>query len=241
MDSRLKLIEIKRFYENIKSDFNLSSDKIDKQDKVNCFKGIISNLFKVIWNGITSPIIYTIWYLFRNQITTCVYKGTSWRDILDLMDNNKTDKVKKLLVPNGRFYYWIWTYGDAEDPLGRGGLPDKYKNNFWNRLYWSGIRNGRYNYACMEFRTGQIIQVVTSIDDRDFTYMHKSFGIGDSPNGIYFKWMKDDKGKWYFIYEDNNENNLFYLGYTGLLKYDIGNSGGRFETGYRVTDSSYHL
>ena len=52
--------------------------------------------------------------------------------------------------------------------------------------------------------------------------------------------MKDNNGKWYFIYEDNNANFIFYIGYTGLLMHDIGNSGGRFETSLRKTTSSYH-
>jgi len=92
----------------------------------------------------------------------------------------------------------------------------------------------------MNFRTGKITEVIVVIDERNFNYMHKSYGIGDSPDGIYFKWMKDSNEKWYFIYEDNNKDNLFYFGYTGLLKNDINNNGGRFETGYRVTDSSYN-
>ena len=91
----------------------------------------------------------------------------------------------------------------------------------------------------MEFRTGDIIEVITVIDNRDFTYMHKSEGIGDSPDGIYFKWMLDTNGRWGFIYEDNNVENIFYFGNTGLLRKDIGLDG-RFECGYRKTDSSYH-
>jgi hypothetical protein len=53
--------------------------------------------------------------------------------------------------------------------------------------------------------------------------MHKSEGIGDSPDGIYFKWMLEtNNGRWGFIYEDNNVENIFYFGNVGLLKKDIG-------------------
>ena len=114
------------------------------------------------------------------------------------------------------------------------------ENIFWNRFVYSAIRNPRFNQNYIDFRTGEITNIITIIDNRDFNYMHVSSGIGDSADGIYFKWMKDNNGKWYFIYEDNNENSLFYLGYTGLLLQDIGYSGGRFETSYRKTEWSYH-
>ena len=41
------------------------------------------------------------------------------------------------------------------------------------------------------------------------------------------------------VYEDNNKENIFYFGYTGMLLHDLGNSGGRFEISNRLTDSSY--
>jgi hypothetical protein len=157
------------------------------------------------------------------------------------MQNNETTEAKNLLKSNGIFIYWLWTYGDCDNPLGNGGMPEWYgKNNFWNRWRWGALRNPRFNINYMDFRTGLIKEVVTIIDKRNFHYYHVSHGIGDSPNGIYFKWMKDNNGKWYFIYEDNNVNNIFYIGYTGLLLHDVGNSGGRFETSYRKTESSYY-
>lgn len=241
MDSRFKLKEIIIFVKELFKNLSDTNTQITRKEKISCLKTIVLDLLIIVWNAITSPIVYSLWYLFRSTITKKIYKGTYWQEILILMDSNKTIEIKKKLFPNGKFYYWLWTYGDAEEPLGRGGLPEKYKDTFWNRLYWSGIRNGRYNYTAMEFRTGLITDAITVIDTRNFKFMHKSFGIGDSPDGIYFKWVKDDKGKWYFIYEDNNEKNLFYLGYTGLLRSDIGISGGRFETGYRVTDNSYRI
>lgn len=158
------------------------------------------------------------------------------------MDENKTAEAKSKLKSNGRLAYFLWTYGDAEDPILTGGLPASFGTpNFWNRFKYSAIRNGRFNYNYIEFRTGKITSIETIIDDRNFNIMHKSVGIGDSPDGIYFKWMRDADSKTYFIYENNNSETLFYIGYTGLLISDVGNFGGRFETGYRNVDSSYTL
>ncbi len=242
MDNRLKLSEVRNFFKVMRSNIFFQDDKIiSKQDKIDCCKRIIVNLLKYVWNGLTALFIYPIWYLFRSRITKKIYNGTSWEEIVRLMDLNNTSEVKKKLLANGKFLYWLWTYGDSEDPLGRGGLPNRYQNTFWKRFYWSAMRNSRFNFNYMEFRTGEIVEVMTIIDTRNFNYMHKSFGIGDSADGIYFKWMKDNFNKWYFIYEDNNEKNLFYIGYTGLLKKDIGETGGRFETAYRTTDSSYFV
>mgnify|MGYP005855341917 FL=1 len=155
---------------------------------------------------------------------------------------NETELAKKKLKVNGKFLYWLWTYGDAKDPLGRGGMPETYKNGkniFWNRYCYSAFRNARFNINYMEFRTGLIVEKIIIKDERDFSYYHKVDGIGDSPDGIVFIWMRDNYNKWYFIYEDNNKNNIFYFGYVDLLKEKA--NGGRFETSYRKTQSSYRI
>lgn len=232
--------EIGTFIKNARNDFKNTTGLITKKDKSSCFKRIVGTIFRIIWNSITAPFIYPIWYFFRRKITKLVYNGTSWQEVLALMQNNETLLAKEKLKANGYFLYWLWTYGDCDDPMGKGGMPEWYgKNIFWNRWRWGTLRNPRFNINYMDFRTGRIMDVITVIDNRDFNHYHVSHGIGDSPDGIYFKWMKDNNGKWYFIYEDNNANNIFYIGYTGLLNQDVGNSGGRFETSYRITESSY--
>jgi hypothetical protein len=145
------------------------------------------------------------------------------------------------LKKNGRFLFWLWTYGDQEDPLVTGGMPDWYgENNFYNRWRWAGFRNARFNISYINFRTGKIIEVITKIDNRDFTTYHTSKGIGDSPDGVYFKWMMDNNNKWYFIYENNTKDYIWYFGWVGLLRQDIGNEGGRFEFSLRKTESTYN-
>jgi hypothetical protein len=238
MDNRFKIIEIRRFFKNLVKDYR-SGLGPPKKEKRRGYLRMTKLLFMNIWNGISAPFIYPVWYLFRKSITNKIYKGTSWEEINSLIIDNKTAEVKSILKKNGKFLYWLWTYGDLRDPLGAGELTGQnIKNNFWNRFWENAVRNVRFTINFMEFRTGEIILVFTAIDNRNFSYMHNSDGIGDSSDGIYFKWMLDTNNRWGFIYEDNNEQNIFYFGNVGLLKKDIG-SNGRFEVSYRKTDSSY--
>lgn len=235
--------EIFIFIKNVIKDLKNKNSKVPKKEKYKCYLRVIKNLFYMLWNGISAPFIYPIWYIFRKSITKRIYRGTSWQEIEQLMTLCETKLVEQKLKYNGRFLFWLWTYGDAVDPLGRGGLPHNFrngKNNFINRFLYSAIRNPRFNVNYLYLRTSTIIDREVVIDNRNFLYMHKSFGIGDSPDGIYFKWMKDKNNKWYFIYEDNNKKHIFYIGYTGLLYLDVGNYGGRFETSCRKTESSYY-
>ena len=238
-----KFSEIKKFITNLRDDVKSTNSlsQITKKDKIDCIKKVFNIFVSLIWSAISAPIFYTIWWIFKKPITEKIYKGTSWQEI-DELKNEHPQKVKEILQKNGKFLYWLWTYGDITDPLGRGGLPTDYfdgKNTFWNRFRYSAVRNARFNKNYIDFRTGKISISEMVIDTRNFNYRHKSYGIGDSPDGIIFKWLKDEDGSTYFIYEDNNSKHLFYFGWIGFLTQDIGKSGGRFEMAYRPTDSSY--
>lgn len=230
------------FIKHLIFDYKIKSELISSKDKLDCYKRVFVNLISSLWSIISSPFIYPIWWVFRKEITLLVYQNTSWEEISSLISTNQTDLVKSKLKSNGWFLYWLWTYGDQENPLVNGGMPGWYgKNNFWNRFSWAAIRNPRFNINYLEFRTSVIIDVVTIIDNRNFNLKHVSRGISDSPDGIYFKWMKDKNDKWYFIYENNNQSFIWYFGWTGLLYNDVGNTGGRFEFSLRKTESSYQV
>ncbi len=234
--------ELSTFIKNVRKDYRTVSETISKKDKRRCYRRIIGTLFFMLWSGISAPIIYPIWYLFRRPICKRVFRGTSWQEIEELFKVRDIESIKSKIKTNGRFFYWLWTYGDRKDPLGRGDLPKDYlngKNTFWNRFRYCALRNPRYTSNYLSLRTGVIEDVEIVIDTRNFNIKHRSYGIGDVPDGMYFKWMKDTQGKWYFIYEDNNEKHIFYIGYVGLLYDDIGRSGGRFETSRRKTDDTY--
>lgn len=238
MKNRYTLLEIRRFLKSIKSDYNNSTIP-NKSKKRECFIKIIINVFLILWNGITAPFIYPVWFLFKRKITNKIYRNTSWQEIESLISNNSIKIAHKKLKENGSFLYWIWTYGDMLDPLGRGGLPSVQKNTFFNRFWFSAIRNPRFNINHMNFRTDNIVSFTSVIDTKNSNIMHTSEGIGDSPDGIVFRWMKDINEKWYFIYEDSNSQNLLYVGYVGLLKNGTIGKSGRFELSYRQTKSTY--
>jgi hypothetical protein len=195
-------------------------------------KRTIIALVKLGWAKISAPFIYPIWYLFRKQLEI----SYTWIGVKQLIDDNKIEHAKEYIKFGNRAYiYWLWTYGDLDDPLGRGGMPLNYKNgknNFWNRYRYSAFRNPRFNMNYMELRTGEIVEHHVLVDTRNFDDMNPSPGIGDTPTGKYFSLFKDVEGKWYFIYESCNGKSLFYIGWVGLLEDPIGKNG-RFEISRR--------
>jgi len=233
--------EIKKAYKDIKADYK-KIGAIPQADKRLCYRRIVKNLAWGIWNMISSLFIYPIWYIWRKEITNKIHKGTSWQEIEVLMQKAEIGQVEKKLKANGKFLFWLWTYGDCNDPLGWGGMPNDYgtkKNNFWNRYKWSAIRNPRFNINYMYFRTGIIEQIIDVIDTRNPKLWHNSYGVGSSEDGIIFRWLRDNDNKWYFIYEENNFNHVFWFGYVGLKRPDAIGRRGRFEFSYRKTDYSY--
>lgn len=236
MDSRFKFREVRKFLKAIKEDYK-ASDNATKAKKKKAILKTIRLTLNQIWGGISAPFIYPIWYIFRKQITNTLYEGTSWQEVHKLVVDNKINDAKLIVQRKGMFLYWLWTYGDLRDPLGRGELPEdgykgRFKNNFIGRFYENALRNPRFTINYIEYRTGTIVKAITVIDTRNFDVLHSSEGIGNAPSGILFKWFIDENSEWYFIYDDNNEENLFYFGYSGLNKQDIGKNG-RFEISYR--------
>jgi hypothetical protein len=236
MDTRFKLKEVKQFISTMKEDYK-SSDSIIKKKKKKAILKTIRLTFDQIWSGISALFIYPIWYIFRKQITNAVYEGTSWEVVHKLIQNNKIDEAKSIVQRKGKFIYWLWTFGDLRDPLGRGELPEdgykgRFKNNFIGRYYENALRNPRFTINYIDYRSGDIVKAYTIIDTRDYNSSHYSEGLGSAPSGIFFKWLVDSKGEWYYIYDDNNKENLFYFGYTGFSRDEIGKNG-RFEISYR--------
>ena len=234
------LQEIKKAYKDIRADYK-KIGVIRQADKRVCYKRMLKNILLLIWGAITSPFIYPIWYIWRKPITNKIHKGTSWQEIEKHMQKCETHLVEEKLKSNSKFLFWLWTYGDCNDPLGWGGMPEDCKsgkNNFWNRYLWSAFRNPRFNINYLYFRTGVIEKQYDVINSLNWGYWHKSYGIGGNPDGIIFKWVKDNNNKWFFIYENNNSKHMFYFGYVGLYKNGTIGEHGRFETSYRKTQSS---
>lgn len=243
MDTRFKFKEVRKFFGNVRVDYKSGSGP-SKRDKRKCYARMFKLLMMYVWCGISAPFVYPVWYIFRKHITNKVYKNTTWEIVNKMIQENKTEEVKKLLKSNaGPFYYWLWTYGDLRNPLGAGELTEtsyrgnRSKNTFVNRFRENAVRNARFTINFMEFRTGSVVETHTVMDTRDYSKWHASEGIGSSPNGIWFMWFKDDRGKWGFIYEDNNAENIWYFGYVGLKKNEVIGSNGRFEVSYHASES----
>lgn len=219
-----------------------SSGVLPKKIRLVCYKKVVRFIIGLLWAKISAPLVYPIWFMLRKRLWAS--QNGNWKGIKAGVDINETSGVKFLISnkDNGsKFQYWLWTYGDLNDPLGRGGMPDDYKNGkntFWNRWRYSALRNPRFNWNYMELRTQPICFAVTCIDTRNYEVMHMSYGIGNSPDGVCFRWFKDIEDNWYFIYEDNNKNSIWYFGWVGLLQQAIGNNG-RFEISYRKTQGTY--
>lgn len=211
---------------------------MSKEERKECFQKVYIILLGLLWAKISAPLVYPVWYLLRNILWTSF--DETWKEIKAGIDINDTEATKVMIIYyGGKFIYWLWTYGDMNDPLGRGGLPERYgKATFWKRYKYSAWRNARFNWNYMELRTGKVIESETIIDTRNFAVMHRSDGIGDSPDGILFKWFRDEKGQWYFIYENNNTKHIWYFGWVGLRETPLGKNG-RFEVSYRKTQFSY--
>lgn len=241
MDSRFKLKEVGEFISAMKSDYK-SSDKLSKKMKRRAILKSIKITFNQIWSGISAPLIYPIWWIFRKKITETVYKGSSWQEVHALVHGNKIDEAKKIVGSSGKVLYWLWTYGDLKDPLGQGELPDdfyggKFKNNFIGRFYENALRNPRFTINYMDYRSRSVVKTWTPLDTRDWSKWLESEGLGSTPSGSFLKWFIDESGDWLFIYENNNINNLFYFGWCGLAGKEVIGKNGRFEIGYRSNKS----
>jgi hypothetical protein len=183
-----------------------------------CYRRAFGHFLSILWSVISAPFIYPIWYIFREKITR--------------MEENERIHGD-YAVSMGWFWRWVWTYGDLHDPLGWGGMPQDYrsgKNNFVNRYWYSAIRNPRFTYNFIYYLSSIIMwNEAPAIDTRDFTKMIPSYGIGDSPEGKYLVWFGTG-AKWYFLYENNTQDSIFYLGWVGHRQ--VG-SKARFEMAHR--------
>lgn len=191
-----------------------------RKAKRDCYRRVSGHMVSSLWSLLTAPFIYPIWYRYRKHIA-----------VMQLREHLFAQELNW-------FWFWVYTYGDLHDPLGRGGIPEDYRdgaNTFKNRWFYSAIRNPRFTYNFLYYRTKNIVSESYVIDTRDFTDMIPSYGIGDSPNGILFKWLYSEDGTMYFIYENNTHDSIFYLGYTGLLRIGQGEKNiGRFEVAFRI-------
>jgi hypothetical protein len=203
---------------------------IIKDKKRQCYQLVLTWLLQQGRNAALAPFCYTFWWWNKKRITNMVYDKTyplvEYEDSLSTNDaflwlNEQIEsgtfkaKCEKELKTIGNFWYFIWTFSDIEDPLGRGGLPDDYKggkNSFGNRFKYSAIRNPGGLRMHIYQRSGEIKDQITTIDTRN-DQQASSYGIGDQNLGTWLCWYIDENDELYFIYERATQKKIFYCGF----------------------------
>ena len=214
---------------------------------------VINYLFQYLVSGITAPIMYPVWYLFRNKI----------KDILDIEEATRLRKttpelVKDYIISNTNIWvYWLWLYGENNYKTGdmsptwllinRGFskedqllltqefkdkiLEEECYNNFWYRYRWSALRNPRYNYNYLYYKSGVIKFNLIVLDNRTDETV-PMVGFGDPRIGTYYAKLRDEDKKEYFIYEKTTKWYHFSFGWSGLMNNPI-DKRGTFGTTFR--------
>ncbi len=202
--------------------------KENRKEKRDCYARYTKLFIETLYGQITAPFCYVGYYLCRKKITnklTELYKEKNLENIENIgkdITNGVIDKeeIKECL---GNGYYKLWLYGDTDNPVEDGGVPQSYKSNlpmFIRRWFYSGVRNPRWNATYINNYSANIKKITTSIDKRTNTNTH-NFGTSDTRLGTWLRWYVDEEGKWWFLYEDTkrtkeNEGKLFYFGAVGL-------------------------
>jgi hypothetical protein len=145
----------------------------------------------------------------------------------------------------GKFWFWLWTYGSWENPLGDCGLPKWFRDGkptFKNIYLFEAIRNPRSNwnmlFGCTDcMLTPENSMLVTLVDTRK-DEVSTSHGVSDQRLGewFFFRSLQHNHKIAYFMYEVANKKGMFYFGYCGLEKLNS-TTFPRFETSYRPNES----
>jgi hypothetical protein len=243
---------LRQFVKDMKADYRLSSSQTEifmaadtsfadsvflKKMKRESYRLVTKWLAEQIRNGLVAPFCYTLWWWNRTKITQKVYD--KMLPLIGSTDSLSVDKVfewlnrqieggtykeicEKDLKAIGKFRYFIWTFSDIEEPLGRGGLPHDYKsgrNTFCNRFAYSAIRNPGGLRMHIYQRSGAIKSQVTTFDSRQEEEA-VSYGIGNVKLGRWLSWYVDVDNKLYFIYERATKKKIFYCGFVRTFSKD---------------------
>lgn len=207
---------------------------INRKEKIDCYSRYAKLFLQSIYGQITAPIIYVGYYLSRKKITHKLENFYKLNNLSNIENIGKDivngivlkEDLKKYL---GYFYYNLWLYGDTDDPIISGGVPNDYKPNlpvFQRRWFYSGVRNARWNATYINNYSNDIVMIQTSYDTRKGV-VTSNYGTGDTQLGVWLRWYVDNKGRWWFFYENtkitkHNKGKLFYFGAVGLSQYKDG-------------------
>ena len=232
--------------------------RIIKTKKKQCYRLMLTWLAQQGRNTIVAPFCYTTWWRNKEKITKSVYDKIhpliDDADSLSVNDaflwlNEQVESgtfktvCEEYLKTIGKFWYFIWTFSDIEDPLGRGGLPNDYKggkNTFGNRFLYSAVRNPGGLRMHLYQRSDNITNQITTIDtrgDEDAV----SYGIGNQKLGTWLCWYVGENNELYLIYERATQKKVFYFGFVRTYVYNrkgkmVEQNKKRFEVSLRTNE-----
>ena len=207
-------------------------------DRMRCYLRIPWILTLDVWRIITAPIVYPFYYVFFRK-----WLSKNWEEINKAVETKSFRLVRRAIIMRfGLFGYFIWLYGDKEDPMGNANLLEWAGDGtkFWPRYKWAALRNPMFNLCLIgkAYNTAYIERSYVEYDRRCPDSWATSNGLGAQRFGSVKVWFKDIDGKWYFVWEYADEKKYQYLGWVGKLDRDSNHA--RWEFAFRSTKSTYH-
>lgn len=210
-------------------------DKEHREEKRECYARYTKLFFKTLYSQVSAPILYIGYYMCRKKITkklSQLYQEKGLENIENIGKDIVNGVISEQEIKDylGEGYYKLWLYGDTDDPIESGGVPQSYKptlSMFARRWFYSGVRNPRWNATYIDNYSSNIRRISTSFDNRSDVNTH-NYGTSDTKLGTWLRWYVDDNGKWWFLYEKTkrtkgNSGKLFYFGAVGLGDKQDGN------------------
>lgn len=234
------------YYHNKKYVINIKKQK-------ECLKEIRKYLFIQLFNAIMSPICYIIWYLNRYKLTKKLQKELIKHPLT--IPNTREEYTSEIYViakkTFSKFWFFMWTFGDINDPLNTGGTPVDYKTHikslFIRRFLFRSIRNPRSIYIHHIQTSDPIIddlipEGLILYDTRDMSKPTENYGTGDGHIGSFIRYYISYTGKIYMYYERCTKGKTFYIGFCKIpfKQLECGNwvqitNKTRFEISYRTS------
>lgn len=200
---------------------SIKNDNVNKSLYYSGLKQCLKWFIVQTLNLVIAPIIYPIFYLNRKRIYRKYVEGGFPEDIQELCVDGDfvEDTLPVLRKVLGWWLFWLWTFGDEKDIIGKGIVPEWYKpnikNNFLRRYLWSAIRNPRAIYSHAKCRTAGIAHILP-----------KGVGIWEEHNKVHFNglgyfaagyrliWLGNGTTNYPYFYSTYGKNNtrLFYFG-----------------------------
>lgn len=193
------------------------------KDRLDVIVGYIRNRIDFLSHLVIAPIVYPIYYIFRNKINNKLFKLIkAKKDINDVYDYERylycslrfgsiydRNICLDAILDLPCFYRFLWYSGDMLNVATDGNIPDDYKPSlpmFWRRWFYGAIRNPFYNRVFAKYIQGPITEIQEVFDTRGKQEV-RSRGIGNHRVGERLR-----------VYRCGRDENFFYYEHTYKLK-----------------------